>query len=386
MNPKKPWLSRAALCVGAGVALTAAIAVVDGWKAFGHRADGERRARMEHSPQWKDGHFVNPQPIVNDNWGMVTSLFEPSFEGTPTGPVPTAAVDPRRFDTPPATGLRVTWLGHSSTLVEIDGYRVLTDPFWGERASPLTWVGPRRWYAPLIALEALPRIDAVVISHDHYDHLDHATLVAMKDWDTRFVVPLGVGAHLAYWGIPEERIVELDWWESTKVRELEIVCTPARHASGRFLLDNNATLWGSYALRGPRHRAFFSGDTGLFPGLRDIGARLGPFDVTLLEVGEYGRSWPDWHMGPEQAIAAHQMLQGRVLLPVHWGLVNLAFHAWTEPIERALVAAQKAGVTITQPRPGESLEPEARPEPSRWWPDIPRQTAEQSPIVSSQLE
>ncbi|ATB29974.1 MBL fold metallo-hydrolase [Melittangium boletus] len=386
MSRIKSWVSRAALGVGALVVLLAVLAGVDGWKAFGQRASGERRARMERSPQWKDGRFVNPQPIINDNWGSVTSLFERGFEGTPTSPVTTAAVDPRRFDTPPATGLRVTWLGHSSNLVEIDGHRVLTDPFWGERTSPLTWLGPKRWYAPLIALDALPRVDAVVISHDHYDHLDYATLVAMKDWDTRFVVPLGVGAHLAYWGIPEERIVELDWWESTKVRDLEIVCTPARHASGRYLLDNNMTLWGGFALRGPSHRAFFSGDTGLFPAFRDIGERLGPFDVTLLEVGQYGRPWPDWHMGPEQAILAHQMLRGRVLLPVHWGLVNLAMHTWTEPIERALVAARSAQVTIAQPRPGESLEPEARPEPSRWWPDLPRQTAEQNPIVSSQME
>jgi L-ascorbate metabolism protein UlaG (beta-lactamase superfamily) len=386
MGQRKTW-KRVAGGVGMAVGLAALVALVDGWKAFGHRPEGARLARMERSPQWKDGHFVNPQPIHNHLGPMLAALFSGSFESTPAHPVPTARVDPRRFDTPPPTGLRVTWLGHSTSLVEIDGHRVLTDPFWGERTSPLTWAGPARWYPPLLALGELPALDAVVISHDHYDHLDCATLLAMKDWDTRFVVPLGVGAHLAYWGIPEERIVELDWWESTRVRDLEIVLTPTRHASGRYLLDNDRTLWGSYALRGPSHRAFFSGDTGLFPALRDIGARLGPFDVTLLEVGQYGQGWPDWHLGPEQAIAAHQLLQGRVLLPVHWGLVNLAPHTWTEPLERSLVAADKARVRILQPRPGESVEPEAPPaEVSHWWPDLPRHTAEQDPIVSSQME
>ena len=226
----------------------------------------------------------------------------------------------------------------------------------------------------------------MVISHDHYDHLDYTTLSAMKDWDTRFVVPLGVGAHLAYWGVPEARIVELDWWESTHVGTLEIVCTPTRHASGRTLFDKDATLWSGWALRGPAHRAFFSGDTGLFPALRDIGARLGPFDVSLLEVGQYGSGWPDWHMGPEQAVMAHQMLQARVLLPIHWALLTLAFHGWTEPIERTVVAAQAAGVTLAMPRPGESFEPDALRGPSRWWPEVPWQSAAQSPIVSSQMK
>jgi L-ascorbate metabolism protein UlaG (beta-lactamase superfamily) len=392
------WLRRGLLGVGALLALIMvilAIVLVAGWTAFGHRAEGARRARIEKSPQWRDGSFVNPQPLRNDGWGMVKGMLDVSPHVSPaTGQAPAAvAGDRKRFQATPATGLRVTWMGHSTTLVEIDGHRVLTDPVFGERASPLGWVGPRRWYAPPVALAELPPIDAVVVSHDHYDHLDHdtvkamAALVATKAWNATFVVPLGMGAHLEHWGVPAARIVELDWWERWAAGGLAIVCTPARHASGRMLLDNDATLWAGFAFIGDRHRVYFSGDTGLFPALREVGARLGPFDLTMIEVGQYDRAWPDWHSGPEQAVIAHGMVGGRVLLPIHWGLFTLAYHGWTEPIERALVAARAAGTSLVVPRPGESIEPAvaAAAPVERWWPELPWKTAAQHPIVSTQV-
>jgi L-ascorbate metabolism protein UlaG (beta-lactamase superfamily) len=379
-------LARAALGTGVLLAVVLAAIAADAWTALGARANGARRTRMEGSPQWKDGHFENPQPLWNDWWGSLSAMFKASPNVGPSEPPPFVAGDRRRFETPPATGLRVTWLGHSTTLIEIDGHRVLTDPIWSERASPLSWVGPKRWYAPPVALSELPPIDAVVISHDHYDHLDHPTVSAMKDWDTTFVVPLGVGAHLAAWGVPEARIVELDWWEHTRVRGLDIIATPARHASGRTGLDKDATLWAGFALHGPEHRAYYSGDTGLFPAMKDIGARLGPFDVTMIEVGQYHSAWPDWHIGPEQAVLAHRMLQGRVLLPVHWGLFTLAAHGWTEPIERVLAAAAQGNDTVVVPRPGQSIEPGVPSPLERWWPNLPWDTAAQHPIVSTRLE
>ena len=365
-----------------------ALVLANAWTAMGHRAVGARRARMERSPQWKDGHFVNPQPLHNDNWGAMTAMFHASPDSSPRQAIPAPPIDPARFAAPPASGLRVTWLGHANVLLEIDGTRVLTDPVWSERASPLTWVGPERWYRPQIALAALPPIDAVVISHDHYDHLDMRTIVAMKDWPkTTFVVPLGIGAHLAYWGVPEARIVELDWWDRTRVGALEIVCTPARHAAGRnMLFDRDAKLWAGYAFIGARHRAFFSGDTGLQPAMREIGARLGPFDVTMIEVGQYNRAWPDWHIGPEQALIAHGMLRGKVMLPMHWGLFKLAPHGWTEPIERAVAAGAAAGATIVTPMPGESIEPELPPAVTHWWPQLPWSTAAETPIKSTQVD
>jgi L-ascorbate metabolism protein UlaG (beta-lactamase superfamily) len=364
-----------------------AAVTADAWKAMGKGASGARRARMERSPQWKGGHFVNPQPLWTDNWGAAKSMFHASADSSPRQALVADPIDPARFATPPASGLRVTWLGHANTLIEIDGARVLTDPVWSERASPLTWIGPKRFYRPQIAITDLPPIDAVVISHDHYDHLDMRTIQQLKERPgTVFVVPLGIGAHLAYWGVPESRIVELDWWERTRVGALEIVCTPARHASGRNLLfDRDAKLWAGYAFIGARHRAFFSGDTGLHPGMRDIGARLGPFDITMIEVGQYHRAWPDWHIGPEQSLVAHGMLRGKVMLPMHWGLFSLAPHAWTEPIERAVAAGAAAGATIVTPRPGESIEPESPPAVVRWWPQVPWSPAAETPIVSTQV-
>ena len=382
---RRRWV-RVLLGAGGLLALVLAAVAADAWTALGKGARGERRARMERSPQWKEGNFTNPQPLWNDLWGSLGGMFDASPDIGPSEPPPTVTGDRSRFAEPPATGLRVTWLGHSTALIELDGHRVLMDPVWSERVSPLTWVGPKRWYAPPIPLGELPPVDAVIISHDHYDHLDYPTLQAMKGWETTFVVPLGVGAHLASWGIPEARIVELDWWERTRVRGLDIVATPSRHASGRTVLDKDATLWAGFALLGPEHRAYYSGDTGLFPAMKDIGARLGPFDVTMIEVGQYNRSWPDWHIGPEQAVLAHQWVRGRVLLPVHWGLFTLAAHGWTEPIERVLAAAETAGVPVLVPKPGQSVEPAAPPPSEHWWPRLPWQTAAQHPIVSTQVE
>jgi len=375
---------------GAGIVLALTVGLVAGWRSFGKRATGVRRVRMEGSGEWQGDHFVNPQPLINDARAMLSGLFRSSPFTSPQAPVPVATGGGARFGTPPPTGLRVTWFGHSSTLVEIDGHRVLTDPVWSERASPIPGVGPRAWYAPPLALADLPPIDVVVISHDHYDHLDRRTIIALDEasrshgWNTRFVVPLGIGAHLAYWGVPEARIVELDWWQQTRAGDLEIVCTPARHASGRMVVDNDAKLWGGWALLGPHHRVYYSGDTGLFPALRDIGTRLGPFDLTMIEAGQYGSGWPDWHLGPEQAVVAHGLVRGKVMLPVHWGKFVLAYHGWTEPIERVLAAGERAGATILSPKPGESVEPEAAPTRERWWPTLPWKTAAEDPIVSTQ--
>ncbi len=380
---RRRHLRRGAAILSSAGLLSVLGLLVDGWTAFGHRATGDRVTRMHSSPQWTGKRFENPQPLWNDFLGMLTAFGRTSPVAEPDGPLPVVRGAQGRFDAFPDSGVRVTWLGHSTTLIEVDGKRFLTDPIFGGRASPFDWVGPKTWYDPPIPLDKLPPVDAILISHDHYDHLQMSTIKALRDADTPFVVPLGVGAHLEYWGIDPARITELDWWESARFGDVEVTAAPARHASGRFLTDRNATLWAGYAVAGPAHRVFFSGDTGLFPGMKDIGERLGPFDIAMVEVGAYDRTWPDWHSGPEQAVLANQWLRGKVFLPIHWGLWSLAMHGWTEPIERVLVAAGDAGVTTAIPRPGESVDPGLPLPQARWWPDLPWQTAEEHPVVAT---
>ena len=375
--------------VVAAVVLSAVVSacVASRWTAFGAEPKGERLRRAQQSPQWHDGKFENPQPIWADTraaWRRF--LLGPSVAMLrPDGPVPVVHDDASTFATPPASGLRITWFGHSSALVEIDGRNILIDPFWSQRASPVSWAGPERWYPPPIALSELPRIDAVLISHDHYDHLDPAAVVAMTSWTTVFIVPLGVGAHLQRWGIPQQRILELDWWQSAGVGTIEVVATPARHASGRLATKSNRTLWAGYAIAGTQHRVWYSGDTGFHNDLRRIGEQLGPFDVSLIEAGQYDANWPDTHLGPEQAVEAHRLVRGKLMIPVHWGMLSLAEHAWTEPAERVIAEALCSGVEALVPRPGESVEPTLNPTTVRWWPDIPWQRAEQTPVNATRF-
>jgi len=364
--------------------LAIGIVMIDIWSALGKPAEGVRLERMERSPQYRDGRFVNPLPQheramwpILKKWILAGNTFR-----EPEAPLPVEVRLAEQFAAAPSD-LRITWLGHATLLVEIDGRRILLDPVWGDYASPGRLFGVKRFFEPPLPLAALPPIDAVVLSHDHYDHLNEETIKALRDRVPRFIVPLGVGAHLEYWGVAPERIVELDWWERVEVEGVEIVCTPARHFSGRSLIDRNATLWASWAILGADQRAFFSGDTGLFPGFSEIGMRLGPFDVTMMEVGAYNADWADIHMGPEQAVQAHQMVRGALMLPIHWGTFNLAFHSWIEPAERLLVAAEAAGIQVAIPRPGESIIPAAPPPVQPWWPELPWQTAEEAPIVSS---
>lgn len=222
------------------------------------------------------------------------------------------------------------------------------------------------------------------ISHDHYDHLDYSTVLRLKERNVRFVVPLGVGSHLAYWGIPEAQITELDWWQTTHVGGVEVTATPARHISGRlFGIGRPRALWCGFAWAGKSRRVYYTGDTGLFSAIGEIGERLGPFDLTLIESGAYGRSWPDWHLGPEQAVLAHRLVRGGVMLPVHWGLLNLAYHAWTEPVERVLTVAGKLNIPVVVPKPGQSIEIGRDLPRERWWPSIAGKTADQDPIIAN---
>ncbi len=339
------------------------------------RADIAPHVRL--SPHQRDGVFDNPEPA--------SSAGEPDLQvmsdmarrpGRPRRPV---MVTVPRFEAP--AELAVTWLGHATALVDIDGARILTDPVLSRRCSPSQLVGPGRMHAAPLTPDVLPPVDVVVISHDHYDHLDMATVttIAATQPDTVFVTTIGVGAHLASWGIAEDRIRQADWWDEVTVPtaggELRFTCGPARHFSGRWLA-RNLTQWGSWAIAGPVHKVFFSGDTGHTERFEDVGARLGPFDLTLIAAGAYDVMWPDIHVNPEEALSIHRMVSpgtGRdsVLVPIHWGTFSLARHPWGEPIARLTAASSSDGPTILVPQPGGSIDLVHRTGPGvanpGWW-------------------
>jgi L-ascorbate metabolism protein UlaG (beta-lactamase superfamily) len=343
-------------------------------KSLGKRPNGERLERIKASPRWSGEQFRNLHPIppgLRDANAKMPTMSEFLCGGgrrVPTGPLPSVnPVDIWRR--PPGSGLRVTWLGHSTLLIEIDGLRVLTDPVWGSRASPSQLAGPKRFQPVPVALHDMPPVDLVVLSHDHYDHLDYPTIRQLAKVEVPFVTSLGVGAHLEAWGVRPDRIVELDWWDSHTLpnTELSVTAAPSQHFSGRGLKDRNATLWSSMIVRSPHHSVFFSGDTGLTTEYRTIRERLGPFDLVLLEIGAFHPAWGDIHLGPEHALEAFALLGGGTFLPIHWGTFSLAMHAWDQPAEVLLEQAPKTGARVLMPRLGEAVEPAHDIRVDPWW-------------------
>ena len=331
---------------------------------------------MKASPLWAGDRFQNLHPVLpnlRDPTVPMPSIKDFICGGerrVPREPLP--SMNPLEvWAKKPQSGLRITWLGHSTMLIEIDGVRILTDPVWGPRASPSALVGPKRFQPVPISLREMPPVDIVVVSHDHYDHLDYPTIRALAKTGVPFVTSLGVGAHLEYWGVQAERITELDWWESYSLPNTEVVLTaaPSQHFSGRGLKDRNATLWSSIAIRSPRHAVFFSGDTGLTTEYRSIRERLGPFDVVMLEIGAFYPAWGDIHLGPDNALQAHAMLGG-IFLPVHWGTFSLAMHAWDQPAERLLELAPQTGAQLLMPLLGQAVEPAHAEIVKPWWRDV----------------
>ncbi|MBA2078636.1 MBL fold metallo-hydrolase [Rhodanobacter sp. PCA2] len=342
--------------------------------SFGKPPQGERLERLHDLSMWDGERLRNIHPVLpglRDPQAARPTLREfLCGDEHRTPPAPLAANDPRgAWLRKPASGLRATWLGHSTVLLEIDGWRVLTDPVWGQRASPFALLGPKRFQPVPIGLRDLPEVDAVVISHDHYDHLDYPTIRALAKSDVPFVTSLGVGAHLEAWGIARSRITELVWWQSHRIpgTGLTVTAAPSQHFSGRGLKDRNQTLWSSMVMAGERHSVFFSGDTGLTTEYESIRDRLGPFDLVMLEVGAFHPSWGDIHLGPANALAAHRLLGGGVLMPVHWGTFALSTHAWDEPVEDLLTLADPNHAALLLPRLGEPAEPVERRDVQTWW-------------------
>ena len=322
--------------------------------------------------------FLNPVETRVGGFDMMLKIL-PLYLANKEERVPKVPLGPFRTDVavyerPPASGLRITWMGHSSMLVEIDGFRILTDPVWDERASPTRWFGPKRFFPAPLQLEEMPKLDVVLISHDHYDHLGKMTIEGLAKLgaasEARWVAPLGVGEVLRKFGVKREQISEVDWMESVRVTDnFTITALPARHFSGRTLANRFETLWASYVLKGTAHTIYYGADSGLWDGFAEIGKSYGPFDLTMLEIGASNQLWSDIHMGPDGAAKAFSDLgSSGLLMPIHWGLFDLALHAWRQPIERITELADSSVIRLWSPAPGVPTEVISGEEMrSQWW-------------------
>lgn len=327
--------------------------------------------------QRQNGKFLNPVPThftsAREMFRMMPEFLFGRRKREPAPQLPHFRTDARWFEASHGSPVRITWFGHSSLLLEVDGFRLLVDPVWSLRASPVQFAGPERFFPPTIALHDLPPLDAVLISHDHYDHLDETAVRGLADRNIRWVTSLGVGKYLRRFGVPAERIDEMDWCDRLSLTSgrngatLEILSLPSRHFSGRSLFNRFGTLWASFVLRNDRHNLYFGADSGHWPGFAEIGETYGPFDLTMLEIGASNPLWESIHLGPDRALEAHVALRGRVMFPIHWGLFDLALHEWRQPIERLLSIAPENGVDLWIPAPGVPTAFQGEPAQNLWW-------------------
>jgi L-ascorbate metabolism protein UlaG (beta-lactamase superfamily) len=343
-------------------------------RILGFAAAQRGRQLADRSPQHDGERFRNSAPRPREGLGKTLRIMRNMIFHKPGGTVPEHAprvetITRAQLDAAPDRSLYR--LGHSSLLLKLRGEFWLLDPVFGERASPFKRMGPKRFHAPPIALEDLPPLRGVLLSHDHYDHLDRETVLSLSDTTQSFLAPLGVGDRLIEWGIDAAKVHQLDWWDSAEFSGVEFIATPSQHFSGRSLFDGNSTLWASWVIVDDDMRLFFSGDSGYFDGFRTIGDKLGPFDITLIETGAYDPQWPYVHMQPEETVQAHVDLRGRWLVTIHNGTFDLAMHRWDEPFERVTGLALARGVAVSTPRIGERLNIEAPHRGERWWRDVP---------------
>ncbi|MUV15742.1 MBL fold metallo-hydrolase [Noviluteimonas gilva] len=333
------------------------------------------------SPQAADGRFRNPAPKPAEGLAKTLGIIWNVLLNKPKTTVPKAPLPVEtltRADLEAAPDRSLFRLGHSTMLIKLRGDYWITDPVFAERASPVQWMGPKRFHAPPIALEDLPPLRGVLLSHDHYDHLDRTTILQLAKTTDVFLTPLGVGDRLIAWGVDASKVHQFDWWQGTTIDGVQFTATPAQHFSGRGLFDGNKTLWASWVIvdgaKDDALRVFFSGDTGYFDGFKEIGRRFGPFDVAMIETGAYDPQWPYVHMQPEQTVQAHEDLRARWLMPIHNGTFDLAMHGWQDPFERVLALSSARGIALTTPRMGERLDLTSPAGTTTWWRDTETET------------
>ena len=351
------------------------LAFVNFYPSFGGDVNSKRQARYEASPQFSDGKFINTKKEIPEAMSFSKMLsvsrkffFEKVENGRPDGNLEVekiAATNVTSFQ----KGSRLIWFGHSAFLLQVDGKNILIDPMFGKVPAPHNWMGAKRFNLEMpIDIEKLPKIDAVVISHDHYDHLDYESIKKLKNKVEAYFVPLGVGVHLEAWDIQSSKITEMDWWEEVTFKNMLLACTPAQHFSGRKFTNGQSTLWSSWVIKSNNTSLFFSGDSGYGSHFKKIGERYGPFEFAMMECGQYNKMWPDIHMFPEETAQAGVDVQAKTLMPIHWGAFKLALHSWTDPIERVSKKAAKLRIPLVTPKIGEPIVIDKLPEPnSVWW-------------------
>lgn len=341
---------------------------------FGGSPTEEQTESYSKTGHYKEGVFVNE---LETNMDMdFSAIYETMLEFIkggenlqPKKDLPVKKIEAQWIEQNKNQLTKLTWFGHSAFLLQLDGKKILIDPMLGESPAPHPMIGVKRYNKEIpIEIENLPFIDFVIISHDHYDHLDYESIMKLKGKVGKFYMPLGVGAHFKNWGFDENQILELDWWDETMEDNIKLVCTPSRHFSGRGLTDRSATLWSSWVILSEKKKIYFSGDGGFGPHFKEIGDKYGPFDVGLMECGQYNKNWAQIHMMPEQTVQATIDVGAQWLVPVHWGAFTLSLHDWTDPIERVSAEAKRKNVNISTPAIGETIVLEHSLFPnSVWW-------------------
>jgi len=354
-----------------GMIVLIAVIFINTSPEFGSKSQGERLVKIKASENYKDGKFQNlSETDVSGDMNYVKTLSEYFTDGNkvPDWSIPVNKISSETISKTSDSTTKITWFGHSALLLELDGKKIFLDPMLGEVPAPHPLLGSKRFNDTLpLAIENIPNLDVVIISHDHYDHLDYGSIKTIKDKVAHFYVPLGVGAHLISWGVAEEKITEMDWWETISFDGLQLTATPSRHFSGRGITDRFNTQWSSWVIKGQKDNIYFSGDSGYDTHFKEIGDKYGPFDLAIMECGQYDAQWPLIHMMPEETVLATQDVNGKILLPIHWGSFKLGLHSWTDPIERVTAEAIAKNVTITTPIIGEAVTVGKAIPTSEWW-------------------
>jgi len=335
---------------------------------LGAKANHAECGSFQKSKNFVEDRFVNPVPTSMNR--PPNEAFRKMIQATgrrPQGMLKTYPIDRESYAVPSDSTIRLTWLGHSTLLIKIDQIVLLTDPVFSKRASVVSFMGPRQFdYTHDYSIDDLPPVDLVLITHDHYDHLDYRSIKKLSERVNHFLVPLGVGAHLKKWGVPPEKIYELDWWNEITINGLTLVSTPARHFTGRRISQRFTTLWCGWAILGSSGRLYLTGDSGYFPGFREIGEKLGPFDLSFMECGQYSPYWPSIHMQPEESVQAAIDSKSVRAMPIHWGKFSLSMHPWNEPPNRFRIKAQESGLSTFIPEIGKTISVRSFTE-EEWW-------------------